>query len=222
MPDPEVAVLLEIPAAMDPDLLLMPVRDGKPPLTFLCERMRKVVSPLNIILVTGNKPHNAPYGNYVAAHGMFMYRTDEVSPTHIVARASASRRPRTVLRVNAGHTFTDPELLLDLHDYHRRQSSQYTTLAGVPAWLGAEAVDSVAAMDVFMYAQQNSLTGREPGELIRADSKRFTSFEYHPKISGRWLPGEVSLLNPDSAKAVIDKLLSAPDPVAVTFRDFLT
>ncbi len=221
MPDPELAVLLEIPQDMESDLFLSPVRDGKPPLTFLCERMKKIVAPVDIIVVTSNKPWHAPFGTYVAMQGLFLYRTDEVSPTHIVARAAASRRPRTVLRVNACHIFTDPELLLELHDFHRRQSCHYTAFAGVPQWLGSEAIGTAAAMDVFMYAEQNGLVGREPSELIKADSKRFKSMEYRPKISGRWKPGELSLGNPASAKALLDKLLSAPDPVAVSYRDFL-
>ncbi len=221
MPDPELAIVIQIPTEMPNEPLLTPVRDNKCPLEFLYERLAKVAPVSDMIFLSGHEPHHAPYGNFSALRGLFLFRTDERGSFRQLVRAASGRRMKTLIRVNAAHTFTDPEILLGMLEFHQKQNVAHTYLEGVPAWLGAEIYQRTELIDAFMAAEALGRLDDLPGDFIRSQNELFKTAVYKPKIRGRWKNVELSIEKPASTAFTIDTIKRAPNLLSVSYRDFL-
>jgi spore coat polysaccharide biosynthesis protein SpsF (cytidylyltransferase family) len=221
MPESELAIIIHIPAEMPNEPLITSVRDNKSPLEILYERLTKIAPVTDMIFLTGHLPHHAPYGNYAALRGLFLFRTDESTIFRQIVRAASGRRMKTLIRVNAAHPFTDPEILQDMLEYHMNMNVAYTYLDGVPDFLGAEIYQRGELIDAYVRAERLELLDEQPGAFIRSQPELFKTAAYKPKIKGRWKKIDLSLDNPASTGFTIDTIRRAPNPLTVSYRDFL-
>jgi spore coat polysaccharide biosynthesis protein SpsF (cytidylyltransferase family) len=219
MPDPEISIIIELPWEIDSKVFLTPVRDNKCPLEILYERLSKIVPPADMIFLTGHEPHHLPYGNFAAVRSLFLFRTYEDGRLHQFNRAISSRRMKTAIRVNACHVFADPEILAEMLEFHIKQKVMHSYLEGVPDWLGGEIFQRSDMIDAFVGAEKQERLGEEPGLFMRSNKELYTTAAYKPKIRGHWKNVDLSLAT--SPGFTIDTIKRAPDPIAVTYRDFL-
>jgi len=111
--------------------------------------------------------------------------------------------------------------LLGMLDAHLKQRAMHTYLEGVPSWLGGEIYQRADLLDAFTTADRLSRLDSQPGEFIRSMPDKFKSFAHNPRISRRWKRVELSLANPASAAIVKEVIMRAPNPIAVSYRDFI-
>ncbi|MFA6451661.1 MAG: hypothetical protein WCX65_19475 [bacterium] len=221
MPDPELAIIIELPFEIDSSIFLTPVRDNKCPLDILIERLKKIVPSNDMIFLTGHESHHVQYGSFSAMNGLFLFRTAEPGRLVQFVRAASSRRMKTAIRINACHVFADPELLKGMLDFHNKQSVAYTCFDGIPAWLGGDIFERADVIDAFVLAEEFNKLDEDPAQFILSQSESFKTASYRPKVWGRWKNVSLSLDTPASAAVLIESIRRAPDPLSVSYRDFL-
>jgi spore coat polysaccharide biosynthesis protein SpsF (cytidylyltransferase family) len=221
MADLEVGMIVELPMNMGSGPFLTPVRGGKRPLEILYQRLEKIVPLKDMVFLAGHDDAHIPYGNFMAERGLFLFRTDEPCISTQLMRAAAARRMRTVVRVNACHTFADPEFLREMLDLHKRIKAAHTYMEGAPAWLGGEIFSGGELIDAHIIAERENRPGEQPGGILRSMKEQFLIGTYRPAVPRRWKSLNISLAEQSSAALLIEAVRRARDPLAVTYRDFL-
>ena len=219
-PDVELGMIVELPLNLDSAPFLTPVRNGKCALEILYGRMEKIVPLKDIVFLAGHDDGHIPYGNFVAEKGLFLFRTHEVFVSTRLMRAAASRRMKTIIRINACHTFADPELLTGMLEMHKQSNSGFTWMEGAPAWLGGEIFGSGELIDSHLIAETEGRISEQPGDVLRTRLNEYKFATYKPAGRRRWKNINLSLADRSSAALVYEAIRRAPDPMTVTLRDF--
>ena len=219
--DVETGLIIELPLEMSSDVFLTPVRGGLNPLEILCGRMEKVVPRKDMVFLSGHDEKHIPYGSYLAGKKLSLFRTDVQSASERMMKASSMRRAKTMIRINACHTFADPELIQGMVDMHCQLKAAYTRLEGPPEWLGGEIYSGKELIDAHLIAVGEDRKDEQPGDILSSKKEKFIIGTYKPSVRGSWKNLNLSLAGRQSAAALFEVIRRAPDPMTVTYRDFL-
>lgn len=223
MNGPELAVVIEVPLEISAGKILKPIKGNVSLLGLMCDRMQKLVNAIDVIVLTGRRPEDTPYGNFAALRGGYLHRTDSMIRNlrmKSIVDAASGRRAKDFILINAGNPFADPGLLRQLAEFHKSQKNAYTRIDNsIPAWIGGEAFNTNFLMDAYLMAKNAGRLDAEPGEFIAADKENFKSAVFNPRVRGRWA-AEHSLANLQAETLVLQKIKLSPDPVEISLRDF--
>lgn len=224
MNGPELAVVIEVPLEISAGKILKPIKGNVSLLGLMCDRMQKLVDAVDVIVLTGRRPEDTPYGNFAALRGGYLHRSDLPAGNQRmkgIVDAASGRRAKDFIFINARHPFADPGLLRQLADFHAARKNAYTRFDNsIPAWLGGEAFNTNLLMDAYLMAKNAVRLDAAPGEFIESEKEAFKSAVFNPRVRGRWA-AEHSLANPQAETLVLQKIKLSPDPVEISLRDFL-
>lgn len=133
-----------------PGKALLPLM-GRPLLSHLLERLRKVVGIDDILLCTSTLHSDDPLEEWSASHGIKVFRGHPEDVIDRLTKAAKSQNASHVLSVTGDNPLTDPSLLESLLRFHLRHGWDYSRYLGLPLGsygytLKVEAMERACAM----------------------------------------------------------------------------
>jgi spore coat polysaccharide biosynthesis protein SpsF (cytidylyltransferase family) len=222
---PELVVVLEVPPEINADRIMKPVKGNLSILSLICDRMQNLVSPIDLIILTGRRSEDTPYGNFTALRGNHLHRSaafGEGIRMSGVVEAAGGRRAKTVARVKAQYPFADPGLLARLIEFHNKQNAAYSCFDdSIPKWLVGDVFNTNFLIDAFIEARKAGMENQDASAFLLKEKQTYKNAVFRPGIKGRWTDAAHSLDNTRSETLVIDRILRYSDPKAVSYVDFL-
>lgn len=217
----DMIIILDVPPGMESAKMLSPVRADISPLGLLIDRMSRITSPKNISVLVNMEPGVNPYGKFTAMRGVFLSRVKETGKLHRLTRAASGRGAASFVRVDARHVFADPEIVQQLGQLRAEKKAAMTKIDGAPAWLAGEAFETKTLLDASIAEKANGDGDIDPAAALAKHVEGFKPTLLKTRIRGKWKADNIALGDPQGEPHLMAALRSAPDPVFVSYKDFL-
>jgi spore coat polysaccharide biosynthesis protein SpsF (cytidylyltransferase family) len=217
----DTIIILDVPQGMEPGKMLAPVRADISPLGLLIDRMTRITSPKNISVLVNMEAGGSPYGKFTALRGVFLSRVKETEKLHRLTRAASGRGAAAFVRIDARHVFADPDIARQLGQFRAEKKAAFARADGAPAWLTAEAFESKYLLDASIAAKANGDGDIDPVEALAKYVDGFKPAALKTRIRGRWKADNIALGDPQGEPQIMSAMRSAPDPVSLSYKDFL-